>query len=339
MSDPSSVINLAVFCDFENVALGVRDARYDAFDIQLVLARVLDKGKVVVKKAYADWDRYKAAKRPMHEAAFELIEIPHARISGKNSADIRMVVDALDLSYTKTHVDGFVLITGDSDFSPLVSKLRENDKVVIGVGVKNSTSDLLVDNCDEFIYYDDLVRAQQGRSIRTVASRGRGKKGSSPSTVVSAFGPAPSTPPAAAAAAARLHGHRAQDRPRRQGRGKEAPKDKDAAKPGKEAKESKESKDAARAAQPTPEAPGTPEEALEIVLETVESLFADRDGNLYASMVKQVLKRKRPNFSEAYHGYRTFNQLIEDAGARGLLEIQKDERSGGYVILSFGPEA
>jgi uncharacterized protein (TIGR00288 family) len=336
MSDPSSVINLAVFCDFENVALGVRDARYDAFDIQLVLARVLDKGKVVVKKAYADWDRYKAAKRPMHEAAFELIEIPHARISGKNSADIRMVVDALDLSYTKTHVDGFVLITGDSDFSPLVSKLRENDKVVIGVGVKNSTSDLLVDNCDEFIYYDDLVRAQQGRSIRTVASRGRGKKGSSPNNAASAPGPTPSTPPAAAAGAAASTGTARKSDPGAKDAPKDAPKDKDAAKPGKEAKDAK---DAARVAQPTPEAPGTPEEALEIVLETVESLFADRDGNLYASMVKQVLKRKRPNFSEAYHGYRTFNQLIEDAGARGLLEIQKDERSGGYVILSFGPEA
>ena len=337
MSDPSSVINLAVFCDFENVALGVRDARYDAFDIQLVLARVLDKGKVVVKKAYADWDRYKAAKRPMHEAAFELIEIPHARISGKNSADIRMVVDALDLSYTKTHVDGFVLITGDSDFSPLVSKLRENDKVVIGVGVKNSTSDLLVDNCDEFIYYDDLVRAQQGRSIRTVASRGRGKKGSGSSTAVSGPGPTPSTPPAAAAgAAASPAGPARKTDPGAKDATKDAAKDKDAPKAGKE---SKDGKDAARAAQPTPEAPGTPEEALEIVLETVESLFADRDGNLYASMVKQVLKRKRPNFSEAYHGYRTFNQLIEDAGARGLLEIQKDERSGGYVILSFGPEA
>jgi uncharacterized protein (TIGR00288 family) len=338
MSDPSSVINLAVFCDFENVALGVRDARYDAFDIQLVLARVLDKGKVVVKKAYADWDRYKAAKRPMHEAAFELIEIPHARISGKNSADIRMVVDALDLSYTKTHVDGFVLITGDSDFSPLVSKLRENDKVVIGVGVKNSTSDLLVDNCDEFIYYDDLVRAQQGRSIRTVASRGRGKKGSSPSTVVSAPGPRPARrrpppqPPHASTGTARKSDPGAKDAQRTPRRTRTRPS------PAKRPK-SKESKDAARVAQPTPEAPGTPEEALEIVLETVESLFADRDGNLYASMVKQVLKRKRPNFSEAYHGYRTFNQLIEDAGARGLLEIQKDERSGGYVILSFGPEA
>lgn len=335
MSDPSSVINLAVFCDFENVALGVRDARYDAFDIQLVLARVLDKGKVVVKKAYADWDRYKAAKRPMHEAAFELIEIPHARISGKNSADIRMVVDALDLSYTKTHVDGFVLITGDSDFSPLVSKLRENDKVVIGVGVKNSTSDLLVDNCDEFIYYDDLVRAQQGRSIRTVASRGRGKKGSSPTSAASAPAPTPSTPPSAAGAAATSAARKADAGPKEAV--KDAARDKEAAKPGKDGKDGKDAP--VRASQPTPEAPGTPEEALEIVLETVESLFADRDGNLYASMVKQVLKRKRPNFSEAYHGYRTFNQLIEDAGARGLLEIQKDDRSGGYVILSFGPEA
>jgi uncharacterized protein (TIGR00288 family) len=341
MSDPSSVINLAVFCDFENVALGVRDARYDAFDIQLVLARVLDKGKVVVKKAYADWDRYKAAKRPMHEAAFELIEIPHARISGKNSADIRMVVDALDLSYTKTHVDGFVLITGDSDFSPLVSKLRENDKVVIGVGVKNSTSDLLVDNCDEFIYYDDLVRAQQGRSIRTVASRGRGKKGSSPSTVVSAF--RARAQHAAHRRSRRRHASTGTARktdPGAKDAAKEAPKDKDAAEARQRGqREQGEQRRGARLAQPTPEAPGTPEEALEIVLETVESLFADRDGNLYASMVKQVLKRKRPNFSEAYHGYRTFNQLIEDAGARGLLEIQKDERSGGYVILSFGPEA
>ncbi|MCB9627529.1 MAG: NYN domain-containing protein [Sandaracinaceae bacterium] len=324
MSDAPSVYNLAVFCDFENVALGVRDARYDAFDIQLVLARVLDKGKVVVKKAYADWDRYKAAKRPMHEAAFELIEIPHARISGKNSADIRMVVDALDLSYTKTHVDGFVLITGDSDFSPLVSKLRENDKMVIGVGVKNSTSDLLVDNCDEFIYYDDLVRAQQGRSSRTAASRrkkGPAQAASAPAATSAAGGQA-SAAPAAAAATKKA----------------EAPKDaRDATKDGREG--GKEVKVSSRNKPTATEALGTPEEALEIVLETVESLFADRDGNLYASMVKQVLKRKRPNFSEAYYGYRTFNQLIEDAGARGLLVIQKDERSGGYVILSFGPEA
>src|SRR4029077_17838685 len=152
--------SMAVFCDFENVALGVRDAKYSKFDIDKVLERLLLKGSIVVKKAYCDWDRYKTFKGAMHEASFELIEIPHVRMSGKNSADIRMVVDALDLCYTKAHVDTFVIVSGDSDFSPLVSKLRENDKTVIGVGVKKSTSDLLIANCDEFIYYDDLVREQ-----------------------------------------------------------------------------------------------------------------------------------------------------------------------------------
>jgi uncharacterized protein (TIGR00288 family) len=154
---------MALFCDFENLALGVRDAKYEKFDIKRVLEKLLLKGSIVVKKAYCDWERYKGFKAAMHEAAFELIEIPHLRQSGKNSADIRMVVDALDLCYTKSHVDTFVLLTGDSDFSPLVSKLRENDKTVIGVGVKNSTSDLLIANCDEFIYYDDLVRDQPKR--------------------------------------------------------------------------------------------------------------------------------------------------------------------------------
>jgi len=150
--------SLALFCDFENIALGVRDANYARFEIEKVLERLLVKGNIVVKKAYCDWDRYKVFKAPMHEASFELIEIPHVRQSGKNSADIRMVVDALDLCYTKSHVDAFVIISGDSDFSPLVSKLRENNKIVIGVGVKNSTSDLLIANCDEFIFYDDLIR-------------------------------------------------------------------------------------------------------------------------------------------------------------------------------------
>ena len=158
---------MAVFCDFENVALGVRDAKYAAFDIKKVLERLLLKGNIVVKKAYCDWQRYKEFKAAMHEAAFELIDIPHVRQSGKNSADIRMVVDALDLCYTKSHVDAFVIISGDSDFSPLVSKLRENNKLVIGVGVKNSASDLLIANCDEFIYYDDLARqAEKARSGR-----------------------------------------------------------------------------------------------------------------------------------------------------------------------------
>ncbi len=153
--------NMALFCDFENVALGVQDAKYEKFDINRVLERLLLKGSIVVKKAYCDWQRYKDFKAGMHGASFELIEIPHLRQSGKNSADIRMVVDALDLCYTKGHVDTFVIISGDSDFSPLVSKLRENAKVVIGVGVKNSTSDLLIANCDEFIFYDDLVREDE----------------------------------------------------------------------------------------------------------------------------------------------------------------------------------
>jgi uncharacterized LabA/DUF88 family protein len=171
--------SMAVFCDFENVALGVRDARYDRFDIQRVLERLLLKGPILVKKAYCDWGRYSEFKAAMHEAAFELIDIPHVRQSGKNSADIRMVVDALDLCYTKSHVQSFVLITGDSDFSPLVSKLRENDKLAIGVGVKKSTSDLLIANCDEFIFYDDLVRersepkrAKQAKKPASAKARG-----------------------------------------------------------------------------------------------------------------------------------------------------------------------
>ena len=161
MATQFEITSMALFCDFENIALGVRDAKYAHFDIRRVLERLLLKGSIVVKKAYCDWERYKDFKGQMHEAAFELIEIPHVRQSGKNSADIRMVVDALDLCYTKSHVDAFVIISGDSDFSPLVSKLRENNKYVIGIGVKDSTSDLLAANCDEFIFYDDLVRDQK----------------------------------------------------------------------------------------------------------------------------------------------------------------------------------
>jgi len=166
MSSENEDQNLAIFCDFENVALGVRDARIEKFNINLVLERLLVKGSVVVKKAYCDWERYKQFKAVMHDAAFELIEIPHTRQSGKNSADIRMVVDALDLCYTKEHLDTFVIVSGDSDFSPLVSKLRENNKTVIGVGVKSSTSDLLMNNCDEFIFYDDLARDEESSRQR-----------------------------------------------------------------------------------------------------------------------------------------------------------------------------
>jgi uncharacterized protein (TIGR00288 family) len=257
--------NLAIFCDFENVALGSRDAAYGDFDIGLVLERLLDKGKVVVKKAYCDWARYEAAKRPLHEAAFELIEIPHVSYSGKNSADIRLVVDALDLCYTKSHIDLFVIVSGDSDFSPLVNKLRENAKTVIGVGVKSSSSHLLIDNCDEFIYYDDLVRDRQQRSGR-------------------------------------------------------APSRKKPAAKKKEADPAEDRRD----------------EALELVVRTAEALLGDRGEPVWGSMVKQTLKRKRPNFLESYHGYRSFNELLEDAAARDLLRLEKDERSGGYVVLALG---
>ncbi len=158
---PDRAHTIAVFCDFENLAIGVKDAQYDKFDMNKVLDRLLLKGSIVVKKAYCDWDHYKGFKAGIHQASFELIEIPHVRQSGKNSADIRMVVDALDLCYTKPHVDTFAIVSGDSDFSPLVSKLRENNKTVIGVGVKQSTSGLFIDNCDEFIFYDDLVREEE----------------------------------------------------------------------------------------------------------------------------------------------------------------------------------
>jgi len=293
--------NIAIFCDFENVAIGVRDANHAEFNIHLVLERLLDKGKIVVKKAYADWERYRSAKKPMHEAAFELIEIPHVSFSGKNSADIRMVVDALDLCYTKAHVDLFVIISGDSDFSPLVSKLRENNKKVVGLGVKQSTSDLLVDNCDDFIYYDDLLRDRAGSKKSKGARRSnKAKKG-------------PSARPAAHAA-----DRNAAEKPADDKGGEQKPEG---------VAEESEDKTALR------------QEAVEMVLETVESLFRERDDNLWGSMVKQTLKRKKPNFSESYHGYRNFNQLLEAARDQGLLEIQKDEKSGGYLITSFGPNA
>jgi uncharacterized protein (TIGR00288 family) len=171
MNSQETNATMAVFLDLENIALGTRDAHYPRFDIQKVIERLLLKGHIVVKKAYCDFDRYKEFKRDLHEAAFELIEIPHVRQSGKNSADIRMVVDALDLCYTKSHVDTFVIVSGDSDFSPLVSKLRENDKTVVGVGVKNSTSDLFINNCDQFLYYDDLVRPQPPKGRPPAAAK------------------------------------------------------------------------------------------------------------------------------------------------------------------------
>ncbi len=276
----AEIRNLAVFCDFENVALGVREARYDKFDISKVLERLLVKGSIVVKKAYCDWERYKEFKAPMHQASFELIEIPHVRQSGKNSADIRMVVDALDLCYTKSHVDTFVIVSGDSDFSPLVSKLRENAKTVIGIGVKKSTSDLLIANCDEFIYYDDLVREQ----------------------------------------------------PKRQGARKAEPKAEGKA----AAPAGKKDKDEA----PAMPGVGKKQEAIDLVLETIDDMIDERgpEETLWGSMVKQAIKRRKPGFSESYYGYRSFNHLLEELEDKGLVDLERDEKSGGYTIRSIAPD-
>ena len=279
--------NLAVFCDFENIALGVRDAKLKKIDIRPIVERLLLKGSIVAKKAYCDWERYKEYKPTMHEAAFELIEIPHTRISGKNSADIRMVVDALDLCYTKEHIDTFVIVSGDSDFSPLVSKLRENAKSVIGVGVKSSTSDLLMNNCDEFIFYDDLV-AERKPPRRRSRSKPRAKTDT----------PAESTPT------------------------ENPPVGRNGKKP-----------EPAQQDDPT-------QKGLDLVVQTAEAIYAERgDGaKLWGSMIKQTLKRRRPGFSESAYGFGSFNDLLEEAQSRGLLDLERDERSGGYVITGIGRE-
>ena len=259
---------MAVFLDLENIALGARDASYPAFEISKVLERLLLKGHIVVKKAYCDFDRYKTFKRDLHEAAFEMIEIPHLRQSGKNSADIRMVVDALDLCYTKGHVDTFVIISGDSDFSPLVSKLRENAKTVIGVGVKNSTSDLFLNNCDEFIYYDDLVRP--------AATKRRRRPALSSSNPTSA-----------------------------------------------------REKDESRG--PSLQA------AFDLLEDTLDDLAEERGENdhIWGSMIKQAIKRRHPGFHERAYGFRSFNELLAEAEKRGVVKLEPDEKSGGYIVRSL----
>jgi uncharacterized protein (TIGR00288 family) len=253
MSSKSKTENLAVFCDFENIALGAREAKYGAFDMQKVLERLLLKGTIVVKKAYCDWDRYKEFKKTMHEAAFELIEIPHVRQSGKNSADIRMVVDALDLAYGKTHIDSFALVSGDSDFSPLVSKLRENDRYVIGLGVKSSSSDLLVANCDEFIFYEDLIRDTK----KTTLLRGMPEKKA---------------------------------------------------------------------------------EAMAQLIDAIQALQRENKETLWGSMVKQTMIRKNPAFNETYYGFSTFSKLLEDAAKQKIVTLERDEKSGTYVITALSEE-
>lgn len=268
MAGRSEIKNMALFCDFENIALGVREAKYPQFDLQKILERLLLKGNIVVRKAYCDWERYKEFKTTMHEAGFELIEIPHTRLSGKNSADIRLVVDALDLCYTKSHVDTFVVISGDSDFSPLVAKLRENNRLVIGVGVKKSTSDLLTAACDEFIYYDDLVQEEAAK-----------KRSTKPS--------------------------------------KQEPKTKTADLKLEQDKQ---------------------QQAIELVLETLLALQAERgeEERILSSLVKQALRRRKPGFNEAPYGFRSFSGLLEEAQRRGLVRLERDERSGGYIVHPRG---
>jgi len=245
--------NLALFIDFDNVALGARDAR-QRFDIQVLLQRVLEKGKIIVKRAYADWRHHKEYMEPLHEAAIELIEIPARKLTGKNSADIRLVVDAMDLCYSKEHIDTFIIVSGDSDFSPLVSKLRENNKRVIGIGMKDASSHLLIGNCDEFIFYDDIYRDAVERMTSTVAG-----------------------------------------------------------------------------------IPAEKRKLFDFLLTTTQRLLQESRGNLYSSLIKDTMKRKRPDFNETKYGYATFGDVLEDAKAHGLLDMQRDQKAGGtWVILGLG---
>lgn len=248
MEDKGVEPKIALFIDLDNLALGVREAKYTKFEVQKILERLREKGKLVVKRAYADWDSFSDYKRPFHEAAVELLDIPRKRISGKNSGDIRMVVDAMDLCYSKDHIHIFALASGDSDFSPLVSKLKENDKHVIGIGVKNSTSLLLVDNCDEFIFYEDLVRKPKRQ---LAAKRGLTKK---------------------------------------------------------------------------------QEEAFARLQDAVDALLRENKEILWGSMVKQAIQRKHPDFNETYYGYRSFQHLLEDARKQKVIGLEKDQRSGTYII-------
>ncbi|ADV62743.1 hypothetical protein Isop_2164 [Isosphaera pallida ATCC 43644] len=256
MTKPEHDRNLAVFVDLENLAMGFQNQKKARFEIHKVLERLVEKGKLIVKKAYADWNRYQAYTAPFHEAAIELIEIPRRSQTGKNSADIRLVVDAMDLAWSKPHVDTFVIVSGDSDFSPLVSKLKENGKHVIGLGMKGSTSELLRDNCDEFIYYEDLERQEQDEQL-----------------VTELFA----------------------DLPERK------------------------------------------REAFILLIEACAALRRENHEVLYASMIKDTMKRKKPSFDESYYGYRSFTHLLEDADDNSVVDIERNPRSGTYMVTRFGP--
>ncbi len=251
--------NLAVFIDLENLAIGFQNQRKIKFDIQKVLERLVEKGKLIVKKAYADWSRYPLYTAPFHESAIELIEIPKRSQTGKNSADIRLVVDAIDLAWSKPHVDTFVIVSGDSDFSPLVSKLKENGRHVIGLGMKGSTSDLLRDNCDEFIYYEDLERQEQTEQQMAID----------------------------------LAGYLPPNLPERQ------------------------------------------REVFSLFIEACYALRRENHEQLYASMIKDTMKRKKPSFDESYYGYRSFTHLLEEADNLALADIERNPKSGTYVVTRF----
>ncbi len=247
--------SLAVFIDLENLALGFQNARKGQFQINKVLERLVEKGKLIVKKAYADWSRFPSYTSPFHEAAIELIEIPVRQLTGKNSADIRMVVDAMDLAWSKPHIDTFAIVSGDSDFSPLVSKLKENGKHVIGIGMRGSTSHLLADNCDEFIYYEDLERQEDERQVVSKLE----------STL-----------------------------------------------------------------------PEKKRDAFALLLDACAALRRENHEMLYASMIKETMKRKKPSFDESYYGYRSFTHLLEDAAGLKIIDIEREPRSGTYVVTRFG---
>ena len=256
MSKTERERSLAVFVDLENLAMGFQNQRKTKFEIQKVLERLVEKGKLIVKKAYADWNRYQNYTAPFHEAAIELIEIPKRSQTGKNSADIRLVVDAMDLAWSKPHIDTFVIVSGDSDFSPLASKLKENGKHVIGLGMKGSTSNLLRDNCDEFIYYEDLERQEQDEQ----------------ELAVNVFA----------------------DMPERK------------------------------------------REVYTLLIEACNALRRENHEILYASMIKDTMKRKKPSFDESYYGYRSFTHLLEEADNQGVVDIERNPKSGTYVVTRFG---
>jgi uncharacterized protein (TIGR00288 family) len=289
---------IAVFVDFENLALGVRDMKGGRFKIDLILKRLLEKGRIVVKRAYCDWSNYRDDVRDFHTHGIELIDIPRSKASGKNSADIHMVVDALDLCYSKTHIDFFALLTGDSDFSPLVSKLKENDKRVLGCGVKQSTSNLLISGCDEFIYYDDLVRVQE----KGGSSRERKKSAKSP-------------------------GARARTAPA----GSKAKKPESSPKAGQAGKAEKPE----RPDRATPGDGDRKPEAIDQLMEIVESLSQDYD-QIWGSMIKQTIRRVYPSFNESYLGYRNFAELLEHAEDEGCVDLDFDERRGNYKVRLVG---